>query len=35
MTIDKVPDCTGLMKFSRMKVDKAVEVKEIEEDDDL
>eukprot|EP00092_Neocalanus_flemingeri_P002965 GFUD01003172.1.p1 GENE.GFUD01003172.1~~GFUD01003172.1.p1 ORF type:complete len:175 (-),score=61.91 GFUD01003172.1:1140-1664(-) len=35
MTIDKVPDCTGLMKFTRMKVEKDIKVTEIEEDDDL
>ena len=35
MTIDKVPDCTGLMKFTRLTEEKAVAVKEIEEDDDL
>ena len=35
MTIDKVPDCTGLMKFTRMIDGKPVVVNEIEEDDDL
>merc|ERR1711923_403529 len=33
MTIEKVPDCTGVMKFTRMKDD--VQVTEIEADHDL
>jgi len=33
MTIDKVPDCTGVMKFTRMKDEKAVQVKEIDDED--
>ena len=35
MTIDKVPDCTGLMKFTRMHDGKTVQAREIEEDADL
>ena len=35
MTIDKVPDCTGVMKFTRMTEGKVIPVNEIEADDDL
>ena len=35
MTIETVPDCIGVMKFTRMKDGMDVPVTEIEWDDDL
>lgn len=32
MTIEKVPDCVGVMKFTRMKEDQKIETKEVEEE---
>ena len=33
MTIDKVPDCIGVMKFERVKEGEEKEAKEVEMDD--